>query len=42
MSEEDHAADYLARHWQTGSSELQTRVDELLALIHSGSENLEL
>ena len=42
MSEEDHVADYLARHWQTGSSELQTRVDELLALIHSGSENLEL
>lgn len=42
MSEKDHAADYLARHWQTSSSELQTRVDELLGLIHGGSDNLEL
>ena len=42
MSDKDHAADYLARHWQTGSSELQTRVDELLALIHGGSDNREL
>lgn len=42
MSEKDHAADYLARHWQTSSSELQTSVDELLASIHGGGDSLEL
>lgn len=42
MSEKDHAADYLARHWQTSSSELRTSVDELLGLIHGDSDNLEL
>ena len=42
MAEDPGAADYLARHWQTGSSGLQDKVDELLALAHGGSENLEL
>jgi len=42
MTEEDRAADYLARHWQTGSSGLQQKVDELLALTHGGGGNLEL
>lgn len=42
MAEDPGAADYLARHWRTGSSGLQEKVDELLALAHGGSENLEL
>ena len=42
MTEENPAADYLARHWQPGSSGLQQKVDELLALAHGGSGNQEL
>ncbi|GGI91443.1 LOG family protein [Halopseudomonas pertucinogena] len=42
MAEDPGAADYLARHWQTGSTGLQDKVDELLTLAHGGSENLEL
>lgn len=42
MAEDTRAADYLARHWQTGSSELQQNLDKLLALAHGGQDNLEL
>lgn len=42
MAEDTRAADYLARHWQAGSSELQQNVDQLLALAHGGRDNLEL
>lgn len=42
MSEDTPAADYLARHWQTGSSELQDKIDELLQAAHGRGGNLEL
>jgi len=42
MSEDTRAADYLSRHWQTGSSGVQQKVDELLALAHGGGENTPL
>ncbi len=42
MSEDTRATDYLGRHWQTGSSGLHDKVNELLALAHGSSENLEL
>lgn len=42
MAEDTRAADYLARHWQTGSSELQQNLDKLLALAHGGQDNREL
>ena len=42
MSEDTSAADYLARHWQAGSSGLPQKVDELLALAQGGGDNLSL
>lgn len=42
MAEDTPAADYLARHWQTGNSGLQQKVDELLALAHGSGDNLAL
>lgn len=42
MSEETSAADYLNRHWQTGDSGVQHKVDELLALAHGSGENTQL
>lgn len=42
MSEDTHAADYLGRHWQTGSTGLQDKVEELLNLAHGRSDNRQL
>src|SRR5690554_8178675 len=39
MSEDTHAADYLGRHWQTGSTGLQDKVEELLNLAHAAATN---
>ena len=40
--QDNDPADYLSRHWQTGSSEIPAKVDELIQLCAAESENAPL
>ena len=40
--QDNDPADYLSRHWQTGSNEIPSRVDELIALCAADSDNAPL
>ena len=40
--QDNDPADYLSRHWQTGSNEIPKRVDELIRLCAAGSDNASL
>ena len=40
--QDNDPADYLSRHWQTGSNEIPGRVDELIALCAADSDNAPL
>lgn len=42
MTDELDPADYLSRHWQTGGTGIQQKVDELIALSAGQSENASL
>ncbi len=42
MTDDQETVDYLSRHWQTGSSQLPEKIEELVSLCAGSSENAQL